>query len=103
MNKRPSKRPRVEHVTNNITNYNNIHNYFGPAPPAAAPAAPPPERWLPAPPPRGRLSQNMGGGLRITCSNKGGGCGSKTHGPSQFVPEQNPRDKKAYLDAIDAL
>ena len=84
-------------------NINTLNAYFSTAPPLEAPAAPPPERWLPAAPPRGRLSQTMGGGIRITCTLKSGGCRGKTHGPTQFIPELNPRDKKEYLEAIDAL
>ena len=86
-------------VTVNVT----INNYFGKAPRTEEPVAPPPERWLPGPPPRGRLSQTMGGGIRIKCNQKSGGCRGQTYGPTQFIPEQNPRDKKDYLAAIDAL
>ena len=76
--------------------------YFGKAPRTEAPAAPPPERWLPSAPPRGRLSQTMGGGIRIKCT-KQPSCPNPNHGPVQFVPEKNPRDKNEYLEAIDAL
>jgi hypothetical protein len=84
-------------VTVNVT----INNYFGKAPRTEEPVAPPPERWLPGPPPRGRLSQTMGGGIRIKCNQPR--CPNHKHGPAQFIPEQNPRDKKEYLAAIDAL
>ena len=86
------KAPEVVNVT--------INNFFTKKPRTEESAAPPPERWLPHPPPRGRLSQTMGGALRIRCNHTR--CG-KTCGPGQFVPEHNPRDKKAYLDAMDAL
>jgi hypothetical protein len=88
-----------------VVNHGTINMYFSKASHTEAPAAPPPERWLPAPPPRGRLSQTMGGALRIKC-NRGRNCTSprnKVLGPSQFIPELNPRNKKKYLDAIDAL
>ena len=82
-------------------NINTLNAYFGKAPRTEAPTAPPPERWLPAAPPRGRLSQTMGGGIRIKCTTVR--CPNHKHGPSQFIPEKNPRDKKEYLAAIDAL
>jgi hypothetical protein len=84
-------------VTVNVT----LNAYFSPAPRTEAPAAPPVERWLPAAPPRGRLSQTMGGGIRIKCNQPA--CSNPKHGPTQFVPEKNPRDKKEYLETIDAL
>jgi hypothetical protein len=83
-------------VTVNVT----LNAYFSKAP-RTEPSAPPPERWLPAAPPRGRLSQTMGGGIRIKCNQPT--CSNPKHGPTQFVPEKNPRDKKEYLEAIDAL
>ena len=43
----------------------------------------------------------MGGGIRIKCIQSG--CSNRNHGPTQFVPELNPRDKKEYMEAIDAL
>jgi len=66
-----------------------------------APAEEPPGRWLPPPPPReSRVSQTLGGALRIQCDN----CrGRKAHGPEQFVPEKNPRDAAAYTKAVEAL
>jgi hypothetical protein len=84
-------------VTVNVT----LNAYFSKAPRTEPPAAPPVERWLPAAPPRGRLSQTMGGGIRIKCTKTH--CPNPNHGPVQFVPEKNPRDKKEYLEAIDAL
>ena len=83
-----------------VHHHGTINMYFGKAPPPE-PSAPPPERWLPAAPPRGRLSQTMGGGIRIKCTQPR--CPNPNHGPAQFIPEKNPRDKKEYLDAIDAL
>ena len=76
-----------------------------PAAPAPAADAPPPPtveaRWLPPPPPAGgRVSQNLGGALRIRCNN----C-KKTHGPDQFCPAKNARHKNAatYTGAVQAL
>ena len=83
-------------------NINTLNAYFGKAPRTEEPVAPPPERWLPAPPPRGRLSQTMGGGIRIKCMHQPA-CPNRNHGPTQFIPEKKPRDKKEYLAAIDAL
>lgn len=58
-------------------------------------------RWLPPPPAReSRVSQTLGGALRIQCNH----CrGRKAHGPDQFVPVQNPRDAAAYAKALEAL
>ena len=84
-------------------NINTLNAYFGKAPRTEEPVAPPPERWLPARLPSDRLSQTMGGALRISCAQKGGGCRGKTYSPAHFIPELNPRDRKEYLEAIDAL
>ena len=85
-----------------VVNHGTINMYFSAAPCTEAPAtAPPPERWLPAAPPRGRLSQTMGGSIRIKCNKPT--CPNPERGPTQFIPELNPRDKKEYLEAIDAL
>ena len=111
MSKRPHS-PSFEYVVGSsvpesapaptvVNNYGTINNYFSKAPRTETPTAPPVGRWLPAPPPRGRLSQTMGGGIRIKCNATG--CSNPNHGPTQFVPEKNPRDKKEYLAAIDAL
>ena len=60
-----------------------------------------PGKWLPPPPPRAsRVSQTLGGALRIQCQQLH--C-RKTRGPEQFVPEQNPRDAAAYTEALAAL
>ena len=82
-----------------------INNYFS-APANVTFAAPvvaeaPLERWLPPAPPReSRVSQTLGGALRIQCDK----CfGRKAHGPEQFVPEKNPRDAAAYGAALEAL
>ena len=45
----------------------------------------------------------MGGAIRIKCSFTNGGCRGKEYGTFMFIPEKNPRDKKQYLEAIDAL
>lgn len=50
-------------------------------------------------PPRGRLSQTLGGAIQIKCPN----CRRTAQGPSKFVPHANPRDTHAYLTAMDAL
>lgn len=71
---------------------------FDPPPP---PSDPPPERWLPPLPRNDRLSQTVGGSLRIKCTKRG--CTNKKHGPDQFIPELNPRAKKEYLAAVAAL
>ena len=85
-----------------MVNISTLNVYFSPAPRTEEPVAPPPERWLPARLPSDRLSQTMGGGIRIKCT-KQPRCPNPKHGPAQFVPELNPRDKKQYLAAIDAL
>ena len=109
MSKRPHS-PSFEYVVGSsvpesapgptVVNHGTINMYFGKAPPPE-PSAPPVGRWLPAAPLRGRLSQTMGGGIRIKCNARG--CPNPKHGPTQFVPEKNPRDNKEYLAAIDAL
>jgi len=97
MSSRKRKAPPTQPTT--------IKNYFS-APANVTFAAPavaeaPLERWLPPPPPRdSRVSQTLGGALRIQCAN----CfGRKAHGPEQFVPEKNPRDAAAYTKAVEAL
>ena len=81
-----------------------IKNYFS-APANVTFAAPavaeaPLERWLPPRSADPRVSQTLGGALRIQCAN----CrGRKAHGPEQFVPEKNPRDAAAYTKAVEAL
>ena len=76
-----------------------------PAPAQEAPAQEAPGRWLPAPLPReSRVSQTLGGALRIQCNP----CRIRKrpmpfHGADQFVPEKNPRDAAAYGAALEAL
>ena len=87
---------------------NTINNFFAPATntfAAPAPAEEAPGRWLPPPLPReSRVTQTLGGALRIQCNN----CRSKNkgmsfHGADQFVPVLNPRDAAAYAAALEAL
>ena len=87
---------------------NTINNFFGPATNTFAAPAPAEEasgRWLPPPLPREtRVSQTLGGALRIQCNK----CraikkASIFHGADQFVPVQNPRDAAAYGAALEAL
>ena len=90
------------------TQANTIYNFFGPATVnvhAPAPAEEAPGRWLPPPLPReSRVSQTLGGALRIRCNN----CrrvkkAMYIYGPEQFAPVLNPRDTAAYAAALEAL
>jgi len=79
-----------------------INNYFAAAPPpVAAPAVAEeaPGRWLPPRSADPRVSQTLGGALRIQCLK----ChGRKAH--EQFVPsEYHPRDAAAYTKVVEAL
>ena len=81
-----------------------INNYFAAAPPpVAAPAVAEeaPGRCLPPRSADPRVSQTLGGALRIQCLK----CrGRKARGPEQFVPaEYHPRDAAAYTKALEAL
>ena len=103
------KRKAVPTQPTTINNNTTINNYFAAAPPpVAAPEAAPeavvaeeaPGRWLPPRSADPRVSQTLGGALRIQCAN----CrGRKAHGPEQFVPEKNPRDAALYGAALEAL
>ena len=87
------------HITKNT-----INNYFAPAPaPTEAPAPRPDEfAWLPEkPPPKGRMRQTLGGELSIRCNHPY--CKRRWHGPAEFIPEQNPRKKTAYMNAMAAI
>ena len=73
---------------------------------APAPAEEPPGRWLPPPPPRdSRVSQTLGGALRIQCHQcRASKNATYAHGPEQFVPaEYHPRDAAAYGAALETL
>ena len=98
--------PQAPQVVNNTT----INNYFAAAPPAAAapeaaPAEEPPGRWLPPRSADPRVSQTLGGALRIQCANcRASKKATQAHGPEQFVPaEYHPRDAAAYGAALEAL
>ena len=84
---------------------NTINNFFGPATNTfAAPAEEAPERWLPAPLPREtRVSQTLGGALRIQCNECRRVKKAIFHGADHFVPVMNPRDAAAYGAALEAL
>ena len=99
MSSRKRKAPPTQATTiNNFFFHTQTANVATPAPVVAEA---PLERWLPPAPPReSRLSQTLGGALRIQCDK----CfGRKAHGPEQFVPEKNPRDAAAYGAALEAL
>ena len=99
--------PQAPQVVNN--NNTTINNYFAAAPPAAAApeaavAEEAPGRWLPPRSADPRVSQTLGGALRIQCEK----CRAQknatfVYGPEQFVPENNPRDTAAYGAALEAL
>ena len=80
-------------------------NFAAPAVAAAAPEAPEPGRWLPPPPSRdSRVSQTLGGGLRIQCNScHRRKCHRTTYRPEEFVPVKNPRDAAAYTKAVAAI
>ena len=89
------------------TQANTINNFFAPANvtfAAPAPAEEAPGRWLPPPLRESRVSQTLGGALRIRCNSC---CRKKNatsfHSADQFVPVQNPRDAAAYTKAAEEL
>jgi len=100
MSSRKRKAPPTQATT--------INNYFSApanvtfAAPAVAEEAP--GRWLPPRSADPRVSQTLGGALRIQCEK----CRAQknatfVYGPEQFVPEKNPRDATAYGAALEAL
>jgi len=100
MSARKRKAPTQATTINNFfhTQTVNVH--------APAPAEETPGRWLPPPPPRdSRVSQTLGGALRIQCTQcKGSKKATCTHGPEQFIPNvYHPRAAATYGKALERL